>query len=165
MRKHASCFTGLALLALAISASGQETVSDALEDENFSKSRARLQAAREAIIREEFRFTERQEKEFWPVYDEYRAEISLLRDRQAEIVMAYLKAYRDGTVSEEQAEQFIDDYLDFKSDLLKLQKKHLRQFRKVLPPRMVARFYQLENKLDAELEAQLALYVPLMDPV
>ena len=35
----------------------------------------------------------------------------------------------------------------------------------VLPPCKVGRFFQLENKLDAELDAQLAAFVPLMDPV
>jgi len=31
--------------------------------------------------------------------------------------------------------------------------------------RKVTRFYQLENKIDADLEARLALVVPLIDPV
>ena len=34
---------------------------------------------------------------------------------------------------------------------------------KVPPELKVARFYQLENKMDAELDAQLALFVPLVE--
>jgi hypothetical protein len=33
----------------------------------------------------------------------------------------------------------------------------------VLPVRKVVRFYQLENKMDAEIEAELAVFVPLME--
>ena len=36
-------------------------------------------------------------------------------------------------------------------------------FPSVLPVQEVARFYQLENKMDAEVDAQLALAVPLLE--
>jgi hypothetical protein len=36
-------------------------------------------------------------------------------------------------------------------------------FRTVLPVQEVARFYQLENKMDAEVDAQLALAIPLLE--
>ncbi len=35
---------------------------------------------------------------------------------------------------------------------------------KILPSLKVAHFYQLENKMNAEIDASLALVVPLMDP-
>jgi hypothetical protein len=68
-------------------------------------------------------------------------------------------------VSEKIASQLVDDYLAIRSDILKIQKKHLRQFRRALPARKVARFYQLENKMNAEMDAQLARVIPLVDPV
>jgi hypothetical protein len=37
------------------------------------------------------------------------------------------------------------------------------RFREVLPVLKVARFYQLENKMDAEIDAQLALVIPLVE--
>jgi hypothetical protein len=77
----------------------------------------------------------------------------------------YLKTYRAGEVTETYAASLLDKGLDFKSDLLKVQKKYLKRFKKVLPMRKVARFYQLENKMDAEIDAQLAIAIPLMDPV
>ena len=51
------------------------------------------------------------------------------------------------------------------NDILKIKQKYLKGFRKALPARKAARFYQLENKMDAELKSQLALIVPLIDPV
>ena len=48
-------------------------------------------------------------------------------------------------------------------DWLRVQQKFVRKFRKVLPEVKVARFYQLENKMDAEVEAQLAVVVPLVE--
>ena len=59
----------------------------------------------------------------------------------------------------------IDDYLDIHDEIIEIKKKHLGNFRKALTARKVTRFYQLENKIDAELAARLALVVPLIDPV
>jgi hypothetical protein len=100
---------------------------------------------------------------FWPVYEEYHAEIMAVRDRQARMIADFLKMYRDGALSNEYAETLINDFFDIKSDLLTVQKRFVRKFRKVLPALKVARFYQLENKMDAEIDAQLALFVPLVD--
>jgi hypothetical protein len=47
--------------------------------------------------------------------------------------------------------------------LLKKRKRYIGQFRKVLPMLKVARFYQLENKMNADVDLQLALLVPLAD--
>jgi len=153
-----SIFAGLGVEA-------EDAGSSAVQDEEFGEARILLQMGREDIIRDEIRFSDEEDVAFWPAYDAYRGDVMLIRNRQADVVIAYLKAYRDGAVSEEQANQLIDDALAIKNDLLKVQKKHLKHFRKALPAWKAARFYQLENKLDAELDVQLARFVPLMDPV
>jgi hypothetical protein len=89
----------------------------------------------------------------------------VVRNRYANLLEQYLTAYRAGDVSEEFAEQLIDDYLEIQSEILTIRKRHLKNFRKILPVRKAARFYQLENKMEAELEAQLAISIPLIDPV
>ena len=58
----------------------------------------------------------------------------------------------------------LDDWLGYKADLLKVRKQYVRQFRKILPIRKVFRFFQLENKIDAEIDVELARSVPLMEP-
>ena len=135
------------------------------QEPSMSDARALLQTGRVEIIKDELRFTEEEAAAFWPVYDEYLSELAVVRNRYADLVTSFLDAYRAGTVSEQFAEQLIDDYLDIQGDLLKIKRKHLRDFRKALPARKAARFYQLENKMDAQLEAQLSLVIPLIDPV
>jgi len=48
------------------------------------------------------------------------------------------------------------------SDLLKVRKKYLKKFKKVLPPKTLARFYQIENKLDAVSNVTMAQGIPLV---
>jgi hypothetical protein len=129
------------------------------------QARVLLKFGREDIVKEEMRFSESESAAFWPVYDKYQADMIPVRDRYADLLSSYLTAYREGTVSKQMAIQLTDDYLDIQSDVLKIKRKHLKDFRRALPPRKAARFYQLENKMDLELESQLAAIVPLIDPV
>jgi hypothetical protein len=147
----------------SVTALAQETGTEVLEDEQLVKARALLQAGRADIIREDLRMSDEEAKGFWPVYENYRADIMEVRDRQGRMIADFLKKYRAGELTNEYAEWLIEEHFAFKNGLLKVQKKHLRRFRKVLPALKVARFYQLENKMDAETDAQLALFVPLVE--
>lgn len=142
---------------------GQDSGTSVPDNPTLANARAMLQAGREDIIREDLRMSDEESAGFWPVYEEYHAEIMAVRDRQARMIADFLKMYRDGALSDEYAETLINDFFDIKSDLLTVQKKFVRQFRKVLPALKVARFYQLENKMDAEIDAQLALFIPLVE--
>ena len=152
----------VALLGSAV-ALGQNSESSALENPALANSRALLQAGREEIIREDLRMSDKESAGFWPVYEAYHAEIMAVRDRQARMIADFLKTYRDGALTNDYAENLIKDHFDIKGELLAVQKKFVRQFRKILPALKVARFYQLENKMDAEIDAQLALFVPLVE--
>ena len=131
----------------------------------MNDARVLLRFGREDIIREEIRFSEEEAVAFWPLFDSYQAELLVVNDRYADLLTNYLDAYRAGTVSEEMANQIVDVYLEIEDDILKIKQKYLQDFRKALPARKAARFYQLENKMDAELQSQLAMIIPLIDPV
>ena len=131
----------------------------------MNDARALLISGREDIVREEMRFSEGEAAAFWPLYNTYQADMRVVNDRYASLLTNYLDAYRAGTVSEAMANQIVDDHLEIQSEILKIKKSYLQDFRKALPARKAARFYQLENKMQAEMESQLALIVPLIDPV
>ena len=154
-----------AWLALGAGVSAQPADTSILEDQLFAEARALLQQGRREIIADELRLSEAEAEAFWPVYEAYHREVMAVRDRHADTIGRYLKRYRSGDVSEDYASDLLDDGLQFKSELLKVHKRYVRKFRKTLPIRKVVRFYQLENKMDAEIDAQLAIAIPLMDPV
>jgi len=164
-RKTTEYFLMIVVLLGSVAAFGQNSESSAVENQTLVNARALLQAGRADIIREDLRMSDDESVGFWPVYETYHTEIMAVRDRQARMIADFLKMYRDGALSNDYAETLINDYFDIKNDLLTVQKKFVREFRKVLPALKVARFYQLENKMDAEIDAQLALFIPLVDGV
>lgn len=155
----------VAWLASAAGVAAQPADTSILEDQLFAEARALLQEGRREIIADELRMSDQEAAAFWPVYDAYHSSVMAVRDRQAGIIGDYLKRYRAGEVSEDYAEELLDQGLDIKQDLLKVQRRYLKRFQKALPIRKVVRFYQLESKMDAQIDAQLAVAIPLMDPV
>jgi len=151
-----------ALLGIS-SAFGQAPGSNVLENEDLANARALLQAGRLEIIRDELLMTEDESADFWPVYEEYHAEIMAVRDRQTVIVTDFLKGNRAGTLDNEYAEDFIKNNFAIRTDLLKIQEKYIRRFHQILPALKVARFYQLESQMDAQVNARLAIFVPLIE--
>jgi hypothetical protein len=157
--------TLLLALLLGGAALAQVNGSAAHATSEMQQARALLNTGREDIIREEIRLSDDESAAFWPLYKRYQADLQIVRDRYADLLTSYLDAYRAGTVSEEMADLIIDDYLQIQVDILNIKKEYLSDFRKALPARKAARFYQLENKMELGLESQLSMIIPLIDPV
>ena len=57
----------------------------------------------------------------------------------------------------------IKDLIKIQIDTAKIRSKYWKKFRRIIPVQKAARFYQLENKMDAEVEYVLAGGVPLIE--
>ena len=133
------------------------------QNAQLDQARAELQAGRDQIIREDLALSEEELATFWPVYEEYVAALQPLRDRKAVLITRFMESYRAGSFSEEFSEWIIDENFAIKSEWMNVQTDFVPRFREVLPVQTVARFIQLENKLDAEVDAQLAITIPLVE--
>ena len=107
------------------------------------------------------RLTARSPPKFWPLYERYQKEINAIGDRLVAIVEDYTATFRD--LSNDKALQLIDDYLAVEAERIKVRRTYLDEFAKILPGRTVARFYQIENKMDAVLRYDLAATIPVVD--
>ena len=107
--------------------------------------------------------TDSQGKAFWPVYLEYRAEVREQNVRLAKLIDGYARTY--ATMSDDDAKELTRTYLDIDRERLKLKEEYLKKFEKVLPPMLVARAMQTEQKLDAMQAFTLARAIPLVPPV
>ena len=74
---------------------------------------------------------------------------------------AYYAGSYEG-MSDETAKRLVDDYLAIQGEHVALMKSYLPRLRKVLPEKKVARYYQLENKIRAVVDYELAAKIPLV---
>jgi len=154
----------IAILALLPLTLGIPTAfADEVDAEALAEARALMKSGREELMREEMQLTESEVAAFWPVYEQYRSAIDTVRDRQAKMISAYMEAYWAADLSDELAKDVLDEHFAISSAILKVEKKYLRRFRKVLPAAKVTRFYQLESKLQAEIDIVLANLIPLFE--
>jgi hypothetical protein len=120
----------------------------------------KIKADKKLIVAENMQLTEAEAKAFWPVYDQYQSELLLIRTRTAKLIENYATAYEKMTDSA--AKKLLDENMAIEGLRLKLNNDYLKKFRTTLPETKVARYYQIENKINAALYYELAAAIPLI---
>jgi len=149
---------GLLALPLFVSAQTNEQFADMNDTIEMVRSVAALE--RKAVVTRGLQLTGQESTDFWPIYDEYTAEKKRINDRLVKVITDYAANFE--SLSDELATSLVNDSMKVQSDLLKVRKKYLKKFKKVLPPKTLARFYQIENKLDAVSNVTMAQGIPLV---
>ncbi len=131
------------------------------EKANLDILRESIRANRKAMVAANLTLTDEEAKNFWPIYDRYAVELKAVNDRSVQVITDYIQSFKD--VSDEKALKLADDYIAAESDRVNVRRSYLQQFSKVMPGRKVARFYQIEYKMDAVLRYELAETVPVVE--
>lgn len=78
----------------------------------------------------------------------------------AKLITAYAANFE--TMTDEKADAFFKESLAIDRDRVTVREKYVRKIRGVLPAIKAARFFQIENKLDAIINIALASEIPLV---
>ena len=119
-----------------------------------------IRTERQAILAANLGLSEAESRVFWPLFREYGAEMDALTDRKLRLVEDYAKKYT--TLTDEQAASLMEQHLAIQKDEVKARQKWFDRFLKELPAKTVVRFLQIENKLDAIIQAEAAQSIPLV---
>ena len=128
--------------------------------DNMQIVREKVRADKKLLVAENMQLTEAEAKAFWPVYDQYQDELFLLRTRTLKLINDFADAYEK--MSNETAKKLMDEFMTIENLGPKLRQAYLPKFRKVLPEVKVARYYQIENKIQAVLFYEFAANIPLV---
>lgn len=153
---------GLFILGLAMGTSVFGQGRYELFKDEIKLTRAVIQTERKAIVQENMILSEEERQKFWPLYNHYRAAMSTVNDRKVRLITDYADSYVNRNLSDEKALALLNEFLAIEKDKLKVKNRYVRRFRKVLPPKKVVRFFQIDNKLEALVNAALAKDIPLM---
>jgi hypothetical protein len=119
--------------------------SQASPDDFVNLLRKNIRSQKKQIIAENMQLSDAEAEKFWPVYDQYAADLSKIYD----VKIALLKDYADNysSMTGEQAESYIRKRAEVEQSILQLRLKYIPAFRKVLSGRETALFYQLDWRL------------------
>ena len=148
----------LLVAALVVAMGGMAAAQDQAAD-NMELVKQKIRTDKKLFIAENMQLTEDQAKAFWPVYDSYQAELEKIYDRDLKLIENYAENYK--IMTNETAKALLTEWWSIDEDRLKLRNSYLPKFRKVLPEIKVARYYQLESKIDAIVDYALAAQIPL----
>ena len=152
----------LLLLAVAsLSAFAQEGTS---VGDKIRQTQALVQSEFRQILREEMLFTDEESAAFWPLYERYSAEKRAINEKYLASLIEYVDRYYAGDLTDKHASRLMNVYFDVQLASLDKRRSYVARFGKFLTPIKVMRFYQLENKVQAEVNAAMAHAIPLADP-
>ena len=160
MKRNMRAVFVLVLAAAMTIVFASPAVSQDKPSDNMQILLEKIRADKKLLVAANMDLTETEAKGFWPLYQKYQDELFLLRARTARLIEDYAESYKD--MKNEKAKALLDELLTIDSLGLKVRQAYLPKFRKVIPEKKVARYYQIENKIQAMLNYELAREIPLV---
>ena len=120
--------------------------------------RTGMQTDRDIIIGKAMALNEKDAAAFWPIYRKYEYERASLDDRRAAVIKQYAVKYPNLTDAE--AKDMADRMFESESGIAALKKKYFKEFNKVLPALTVAKFFQMEHRVDIVMDMKVEAALP-----
>ena len=122
--------------------------------------RARIQSDKKGIIQRNLPLTEKEAKDFWPIYDKYEQELAGPQSVINRSIIDYVNA---GTnITDANAKRIVDQILKAQVNEAKIRQTQFAKVSKVLPATKAARYIQLENKMRSVILYETASAIPLV---
>ena len=137
-----------------------ETANGVETDKDLALLRRNIRSEKKQIIAANVSLTETEATKFWPVYDQYVAEMTKHNDEFYAVVKDY--AANQKTLTDDQASSMIKRWADILIRQAQTRQKYIPLFEKVVPGRKVARFFQIDRRLYALLDMQVLSEIPLV---
>lgn len=120
---------------------------------------AAARAQRKATVGANMNLTPDEAKKFWPVYDAYEAQMDRIEDRHVRELKDFAAKYQSYTDAD--AKKKLDEVFAIQQARLDVQKDFAPKFLGVISQIKVTRFYQIDNKIQALIQCDIAQLVPL----
>jgi len=120
---------------------------------------AAARAQRKATVGANMNLTTDEAAKFWPVYDAYEAKMDRIEDRHVRELKDFAAKY--DSLTEADAAKKLDEVMAIQQARLDVQKDFIPKFRDAIPQVKVTRFFQIDNKIQALIQCDLAQLVPL----
>lgn len=127
---------------------------------NMEIVREKLRADKKLLVAQAMELTQGEADKFWPVYESYQKELTEMADREIQLIKEYARVYK--SMSNPEAKSLMDRFLSIQSDYQATRMQYVPKLREVLSDIKVARYLQIENKIKALVDFELAEKIPLI---
>ncbi|MGA9564199.1 MAG: hypothetical protein WBS19_01625 [Candidatus Korobacteraceae bacterium] len=130
-------------------------------DQDIEMLRQDIRAQRKQITAENMTLTADEATKFWPIFDQYRQAAIKPNDDRWALIKEYAANY--GTMTDAQANDFMQRANAIDQQLLGLRMKYVPVFDKVISPKKTALWYQIDRRIDLLINLQLSAAIPVVD--
>jgi hypothetical protein len=120
-----------------------------------------VRSQKKQVIAANMNLTDQEAEKFWPLYDQYTAELVKINDAKYAAIKQYAQNY--DTLTDDQAAALAKQVLVVDQSVAELRQRYLPLFNKVLPGKKTALFFQLDRRLVMLIDLQLASAIPLVE--
>ena len=148
------------LVSLAIIFSSVQLFAQS-EDDYIEIVRDVLKTEKKAAIAEVMELSTTESAPFWELYNEYNFELSKVQNERIALIKDFAANFDN--MNDEKADEIMTGVLSFQQHALKLKKSYYKKFKKILPAGKAAMYFQAENKVEAMVNASLAMEIPFIE--
>ena len=121
-------------------------------------ARVDMTSQRNGIVSATMQLSDKDAAAFWPIYRKYEYERSVADDGRAAVVKEYAEKY--STITDNDAKSMTERMMEYDSREIALKKKYAKEFSRVLPATTVAKFFQLDHRIDLLMGMQIESSLP-----
>ena len=137
-----------------------ETASGVSVDTDIQLLRRDLRGDKKQLIALNMPLTEAEATKFWPVYDQYAAEMAKRNDEFYALIKNYVEHQK--TLTDAEASDMLKKWADLQMQAVQIRQKYIPLVEKVLPGRKAALFFQIDRRLYALMDLRTSAMLPLM---
>src|SRR5262249_49929206 len=155
-----SIFCVFALASMAAPASSPADREPLSVDDALKALREDLQSSRADILAKNLTLSAEQAAKFWPLFEQFQKEQSVIMDDQLKSVQKYVDNYQN--MDDVDALALINAHMDRDSKMNDLRKRWLMEFQKVLPTKLAVRVIQIDRRLSLATQMEIASQILLV---
>jgi hypothetical protein len=134
--------------------------SQTVSEQDVKLLRQDIRSQKKQLIAANLTLTDAESTKFWPVYDQFSAEMTTLGDQKIALIKEYAQGF--GSLTDAQARSLLDRSLALDEALTQLRIKYVPIISKVLPGTKTATFFQMERRISTLIDLQVAAQIPLV---
>jgi hypothetical protein len=153
--------TGISLRQ-SLAQTPSSTSAQSTPDQDIDLLRKDIRSQKKQIIAANLQLTDAEAVKFWPIYDQYTAELVKINDAKYGAIKEYAANF--DTLTNDHAVALTRNLLTVDQQVAQLRLKYVPIFNKVVSGKKTALFFQLDRRLVMLIDLQLASQIPLVQP-
>ncbi|MGC1452395.1 MAG: hypothetical protein WA830_20380 [Candidatus Sulfotelmatobacter sp.] len=130
-----------------------------VSEQDIQLLRQDVRSKKKQLIAANLTLTDTEATKFWPLYDQYSAEMTKIGDQRYALIKEYAQNF--GSLTDDQALSLLNRSLLLDAAVEQLRMKYVPIINKVLTGKKTTTFFQMDRRISGLIDLQLASQIPL----